>query len=124
MKLSTDQLEQGLFAPNKKNVDQKIVNRYFKDLNKFCLSGGGLHRKATLNGQEFLQLFLPQDVRILCSRPSMMTLDTRAEIAIPSLLISDSFGLGWTHLSNLRLNRASATDAFRGKQISAREQSW
>ena len=59
LKLITDRLEQGLDVPNKKDVDPKMDTRYFKDWDKFCLSGGVLHRKATLNGQDFLQLVLP-----------------------------------------------------------------
>ena len=35
-----------------------IDTRYVKDWDKVCLSSGVLHRKFTLNGQEFLQLVL------------------------------------------------------------------
>ena len=59
LKLIMDRLEQGLDAPDKKEVDSTINTRYFKDWEKYCLTGGVLHRKATLNGQEFLQLVLP-----------------------------------------------------------------
>ena len=54
-----DRTEHGLDAPAKKDVDPMIDTRYLKDWEKFCLSGGVLHRQTTRNGQEFLQLVLP-----------------------------------------------------------------
>ena len=54
-----DRIEQGLDAPAKKDVDPIVDTRYFKEWEKLYLSNGVLHRKTTLNGQEFLQLVLP-----------------------------------------------------------------
>ena len=53
LKLIMDRLEQGLDAPDKKEVDPTINTRYFKDWEKYCLTGGVLHRKATFNGQAY-----------------------------------------------------------------------
>ena len=59
LKLIMDRIEQGLDAPAKKDIDPSIDTRYFKDWEKHYLSNGVLHRKTSLNGQEFLQLVLP-----------------------------------------------------------------
>ena len=59
LKISMDRIEQGLDAPAKKDVNPMVDTRYFKEWEKLYLSNGVLHRKTTLNGQEFLQLVLP-----------------------------------------------------------------
>ena len=59
LKIIMDRIEQGLEMPAKKDVDPMVDTRYFKEFEKLYLSNGVLHRKTTLNGQEFLQLVLP-----------------------------------------------------------------
>ena len=73
-------LEQGLNAPTKKDVDSMIDTSSFKDWDKLCLSGGVLHFKFTLKGQEFLKLAFLPGYEDIVFKASMMTLDTRAEV--------------------------------------------
>ena len=46
--------------------------------------------------------FFNQDIRTLCSKPSMMTLCTKAEIVQQCLSSNDSSGLEWTRSLNQR----------------------
>ena len=120
LKIIIDRIEQGLEMPAKKDVDPMVATRYFKEWEKLYLSNGVLHRKTTLNGQEFLQLVLPPGYQDIVFLASMMTLDTRAEIVQQCLSSNDSSGLEWTRLSSPRSKHA--IDVSRGKQTSATEQ--
>ena len=52
-------LEKGSRVPAKRDLDQTFDVRYLKEWDKFSIPNGVLHRKAILNGQDFLQLVLP-----------------------------------------------------------------
>ena len=52
-------LEAGLPSPSRHSLDQAVDAKYIKEWDKMLLSNGVLHRKVTLNGQNFLQLVLP-----------------------------------------------------------------
>ena len=56
-------LEAGLPAPSRCSLDQAVDVKYLKERDKMLLSNGVLHRKVTLNGQNFLQLVLPPAFR-------------------------------------------------------------
>ena len=51
--------EAGLPAPSRRSPDQVVDAKYIKEWDKMLLSNEVLHRKVTLNGQNFLQLVLP-----------------------------------------------------------------
>ena len=56
-------LEAGLPAPLRRSLDQAVDAKYIKEWDKMLISNGVLHRKVTLNGQNFLQLVLPPALR-------------------------------------------------------------
>ena len=53
------QVETGSNAPAKRDLDQTVDVRYLKELDKLYTDQGVLHRKVSLNGQEFQQVVLP-----------------------------------------------------------------
>ena len=55
--------EAGLPAPSRRSLDQAVDAKYLKEWDKMLLSNGVLHRKVTLNGQNFLQRVLPPAFR-------------------------------------------------------------
>ena len=54
-------IESGTRLHDRRSIDPNVDRRYLKDWTEFSISLGVLHRKAKLNGQEFLQLVLPPD---------------------------------------------------------------
>ena len=52
-----------LLAPSRRSHDQAVDAKYIKAWDKMLLSNGVLHRKVTLNGQNFLQFVLPPAFR-------------------------------------------------------------
>lgn len=67
LKLIMNLPKKGLDAYLMQNVCTIIDIGYFKTWDKYFFLGGVLHCKATLNGQQFLQLLLPQRYWRLCS---------------------------------------------------------
>ena len=53
------QLETGSNVPAKRDLDQTVDVRYLKEWDKLYADQGVLHRKVSLNGQEFQQVVLP-----------------------------------------------------------------
>ena len=53
------QVETGSNVPAKRDFDQTVDVRYLKEWNKLYADQGVLHRKVSLNGQEFQQVVLP-----------------------------------------------------------------
>ena len=73
-------LEACLPAPSRRSLDQVVDAKYINEWNKMILSYGVLHRKVTLNGQNFLQLVLPPAFREDVFKRYIMTLGIKAEV--------------------------------------------